>query len=683
MSPKTSKAFSQQRGGQRSRTLAAFRELVETKAGGDLVGLLQGILNQRWAAEAKKALITNRLTPILTAIGRRYSAAAVHERSQWLSLATLACSSAKEFTQLSGVTTNSRAWKFAKQHAQKYGAGAARPPPPRPPSKQKVPDRTIQHIEEFIRDDKHSYSAPNRTVRVRTGPNQWEQQPVRYLAESRSVLWLEFLAQHGREANISLATFKKYIPKWAKTPKRKTDMCNTCYKAKQAQRALRRLLRGAHTQCLNKSNTSALPDACLAGTCEGCTEHEQVLPEDHRVLVTQMRDQIRDWQEHLKARHLQREAFNNELANLAPGKGLLVIDFKENVALGRSAEETSHSFYNRPQRTLFGAVLAFYNSAASRVEFRYFDVVSADLTHDAWFVRNALMCIMQSKAFRQLQLQQLSIWSDQGPNHFHNAENMGNLADLCSAQLPQITMNFFCANHGKSICDAHFSMVSTAIKQWTMHPGHHLHTTADLIICLNDMFGKWKALNDLRIEHGMKKKKVWDFSILQMDEVIAPPAERMLVSIKDFSVYHCFRFQYTPTNKPLPITLQASVFSHFSPFTSIEYSVENDKRTKTSLKRKRGFADYAGLDRKYDKVLGIKQQEVIAKRRKIMSKEDADAITFHYWNIMHKSITSWNWADVKFKEVSWHTNLQNNQHLKRKPEFQLVECPAKRQRVGI
>jgi hypothetical protein len=682
MAPKASKPFSQQRGGQRSRTLAAFKDLVETKAGGDLVGLLQGILNQRWAAEAKKALITNRLTPILAAIGQRYSTAAVHERSQWLSLATLACSSTKEFTQLSGVTANSRAWKFAKQHAQKHGAGTARPPPPRPPSKQKIPDRTIQHIEEFIRDDKHSYSSPNRTVRVHTGPKQWEQQPVRYLAEPRSVLWLEFLAQHGNEANISLATFKKYIPKWAKTPKRKTDMCNTCYKAKQTQRALRRLLRGAHTACLKKANTSALPDACLAGTCEGAIEREQALPEDHRVLVTQMRDQIRDWQEHLKARHLQREAFNKEIESLAPGKGLLVIDFKENVALGQSAEETSHCFYNRPQRTLFGAVLAYYNSSTSRVEFRYFDVVSADLTHDAWFVRNALMCLMQSAAFRQLQLQQLSIWSDQGPNHFHNAENMGNLADLCSAQLPQITMNFFCANHGKSMCDAHFSMVSAAIKQWTLHPAHHLHTTADLVLCLNDMFGKWKALNDVRIEHGAKKKKVWDFSILHMDEVISPPAERMLVSIKDFSVYHCFHFQYTPTNTPLPITLQASVFSHFSPFTSIEYSVENDKRTKTSLKRKRGFADYVGLDRNYDKVLGIKQQEVIAKRRKVMSKEDNDAIAFHYWNITHKSTTSWNWADVKVKEVPWYTNLQNSQHLKRKPEFQLVEPSAKRQRVG-
>jgi hypothetical protein len=683
MAPKASKPFSQQRGGQRSRTLTAFRELVETKAGGDLVGLLQGILNQRWAAEAKKILITNRLTPILTAIGQRYSAAAVHERSQWLSLATLVCNSAREFTQLSGVTANSRAWKFAKQHAQKHGAGAARPPPPTPPSRQKVPDLTIQLIEEFIRDDKHSYSAPNRTVRVRTGPKQWEQQPVRYLAQSRSVLWLEFLAQHGNGANISLATFKKYIPKWAKTPKRKTDMCNTCYKAKQTLRALRRLLRGAHTECLKKANTSALPDACLAGTCEGATERELALPEDHRVLVTQMRDQIRDWQEHLKARHLQREAFNKELESLAPGKGLLVVDFKENVSLGRSAEETSHSFYHRPQRTLFGAVLAYYNSATSRVEFRYFDVVSADLTHDAWFVRNALMCIMESTEFRQLQLRQLSIWSDQGPNHFHNAENMGNLADLCSSQLPQLTMNFFCANHGKSLCDAHFSMVSAAIKQWTLHPAHHLHTTADLVICLNDMFGKWKALNDIRTEHGTKKKKIWDFSILQMDKVISPPAERMVVSIKDFSVYHSFRFQYNPTHSPLPITLQASVFSHFSPFKSIEYSVENDKRTKTSLKRKRGFADYVGLDRKYDKVFGIKQQEVIAKRRKVMSEEDAEAITFHFWNITHKSTTSWNWADLKVKEVPLLTNLQNSQHLKRKPEFQLVEPVAKRQRVVV
>jgi hypothetical protein len=49
-----------------------------------------------------------------------------------------------------------------------------------------------------------------------------------------------------------------------------------------------------------------------------------------------------------------KEQFQLLVDGLKPGQGILIIDFKENITLGRGPRELGQSWYTRERRTIFG-----------------------------------------------------------------------------------------------------------------------------------------------------------------------------------------------------------------------------------------------------------------------------------------------------------------------------------------
>ncbi len=254
------------------------------------------------------------------------------------------------------------------------------------------------------------------------------------------------------------------------------------------------------------------------------------------------------------------------------GEAVLVIDFKENITLGVSDEEASHDFYGRPQRTIFGAVLIWrsVSSVGKSLSFRYYDVISKGLNHDPWFVHSALSMIFKRESFQKLNLSSLSIWLDNGPNHFRTFETLWVFSDLCQGGLQKITCNYFVEGHGKCLCDTHFSKLSLAVKNWTKQSNHSINTSEELLICFQEMFNRWKLLREQRSQRRTAKGRSSiqkKFSLENTDSdvefllmEIPPPYPQLQSQLKvtSFKCFYHFGF-----SKPILSTgkIFCSVFS--------------------------------------------------------------------------------------------------------------------------
>lgn len=109
----------------------------------------------------------------------------------------------------------------------------------------------------------------------------------------------------------------------------------------------------------------------------------------------------------------------------------------------------------------------FIGQADGTVKKHNFDVFSYDLSHDAHFASGALEIALRKLLELEPALAKLSFWLDCGP-HFRCREFLATLLLDVRAWHPQLTLvlvNFFAEHHGKSVCDAHFSHVSRAVKE--------------------------------------------------------------------------------------------------------------------------------------------------------------------------------------------------------------------------
>jgi hypothetical protein len=160
------------------------------------------------------------------------------------------------------------------------------------------------------------------------------------------------------------------------------------------------------------------------GKCPHVSICEASLTAETKSKIKNLRENYKDFSEHQTAKTLQWEAFTAEVNTLQPGKILLVLDFKQDIILGKSLEEGSSLFYNATHRTILGVAMLWRETASTPVCCHFFDLLSNDLTHDAYFVSCALDKIYSSEKFQALlerEFSSLSIWLDKG-RHFHNQE---------------------------------------------------------------------------------------------------------------------------------------------------------------------------------------------------------------------------------------------------------------------
>ena len=123
--------------------------------------------------------------------------------------------------------------------------GAPLPPPPQPPSKKKLSEEMVTKIREYCEEE--SWPCPNRTVRNGQG--------VRYWRKPIQVIHAGFLKRNAEE-KISLTTFRKYIPRNFKKPRRWTDLCKICETGRKKVSQIEKLLRScnAHSACPSNMN---------------------------------------------------------------------------------------------------------------------------------------------------------------------------------------------------------------------------------------------------------------------------------------------------------------------------------------------------------------------------------------------------------------------------------------------
>ena len=77
---------------------------------------------------------------------------------------------------------------------------------------------------------------------------------------------------------------------------------------------------------------------------------------------------------------------------------------------------------------------------------------------------NIVFCLDQFTAF---QFENVYFWTDGGPGHFKTFELVHYFYSLQQKKIfKQVHFNYFIEYHGKSICDSHFSVLSSIIKKY-------------------------------------------------------------------------------------------------------------------------------------------------------------------------------------------------------------------------
>jgi hypothetical protein len=89
-------------------------------------------------------------------------------------------------------------------------------------------------------------------------------------------------------------------------------------------------------------------------------------------------------------------------------------------------------------------------------------IFSSTLNHDSLFVISALNFLLKQEWFRW---STIKFWTDCG-THFFSAQTLNFLLKEIPAELKKKTIvNFFSPQHGKNICDSHFSLISKWLKE--------------------------------------------------------------------------------------------------------------------------------------------------------------------------------------------------------------------------
>lgn len=262
-------------------------------------------------------------------------------------------------------------------------------------------------------------------------------------------------------------------------------------------------------------------------------------PEDEKVASEYKRDY--DFMvKHREQASWQRQSHKGGIARLEVGEGLLILDFKENIKLGLSMIQCSHEYYETPQRTLFGAVL-FHKVSETKEVRVYFDVISANLTHDAYAVTHYVQAVLNHEYIKQLSIKIVEAWTD-GASHFRNKA-----VALLWAKAG-IRWNYFIQYHGKSICDTRFSLISRWMYQFAI--SRAVNSTEDLIAAIQA--GEKQA----RVNSNSESTPYLSFQI-----VTSPPdkIEGQKLDILEFDHIKSFYSFYTLRDQDNELQLYASI----------------------------------------------------------------------------------------------------------------------------
>ncbi|EGG17737.1 hypothetical protein DFA_08736 [Cavenderia fasciculata] len=277
---------------------------------------------------------------------------------------------------------------------------------------------------------KNQKDANNKTVRVST--------PIRKLLcpsiAQAYAYYVEFIAKKYKDCSdndektpIHRSTFYKFVPSDVKIFNNRTDTCPYCHlydvlKAKAEK-----------TTLTEKEDTDF----------KTCKIHKEFVEK-------------------------RKKDFEKKKESLTKDQVIVLMDFKENIALGMGPEELSQNFYGKPQRSILGMVIYHRDPATNEVVKEHFDVFSDVLNHCSSYVIHSIKLFFStSELFKARHFSQIFFWSD-GAKHFKSAEILSFCIDLKkspSQSLNRVEWQFSAQYHGKSDVDRHFADLSNITAQ--------------------------------------------------------------------------------------------------------------------------------------------------------------------------------------------------------------------------
>jgi hypothetical protein len=298
---------------------------------------------------------------------------------------------------------------------------------------------------------------------------------------------------------------------------------------------------------------------------------------------------------HQENAKIQRANFKQQIAHLSDlsdikkeddlqdhsDEGVIIFDFKENLQCGSSPNETNTDFYEKFSTTCFG-VIVFHLK-----DIYIFDYLSADVTHDAHFVSNALSNLFQNPNFKNLNIKKLSIWSD-GASHFKNNE-ITHFYNTVQQNFSKFQWNYFTPYHGKNYCDSHFSVIGRIVKKYENNEGK-IDSLQKLCTTLEEKFNSFK--NNYQFDYSRKKeKKKFENAKIFVIPIEIPQRDKMKNQIIIPNIKSYFSFEFSGN----------SIFTRESTSSS-----KTDKKVSIVLKQK---------------ARGEKNKEASANKRKKLLEE--------------------------------------------------------------
>merc|ERR1712054_485818 len=230
--------FSNQKGGQRSNTVAKFDKYLEYSSSGSPK---QELLEEYFFHNKNGKLIFKNIIgnyyqeqnlQIVKNIGELYKNTKIQDRKTILSTIAPIYSRDKLRTEF-GLDVSKKGFIKAKKIG-KTGVGKYIK---KKQNTNTISQETVEAIRNFCYKDSISREAANRTVINRYTTNDGEiiktRIPVRYLQDTKRNIHNAYMDEQREKYPVSLSTFKKYMSHELKKATRDTDKCNICEEGKK------------------------------------------------------------------------------------------------------------------------------------------------------------------------------------------------------------------------------------------------------------------------------------------------------------------------------------------------------------------------------------------------------------------------------------------------------------------
>lgn len=422
----------------------------------------------------------------------------------------------------------------------------------------------------FYREDVSRESA-NRTVLIGEKGNKI---PIsaRFLLDNQRNLYSYFLELNEEGYKPSFSTFRKYMPIEMKEARRETDLCQICAEGEVKEGELNKLLSLGRRTPIQQQR------------------------------ITKLREELELINKHRTLEKTVREIYNKQKETLQIGDAIIVMDFKENMKLGRCASETSRHFYDTPQRSVF--TIAVYTRRRERgvepkddLKLTYFTFISECLKHDTEFVFDCLKEVMATPRWRHLRIRgEVNFWVDNAPQHFRTFELLNEFKNF-SLKYSCAHLNYFVEYHGKCVCDSHFSLLSRYYSDYSKRKGtgdKPIYNTKDFIKLLEKAVqntNNWKAEQNKKKRATTEQERPLLVSFFEYKREVLTQRDVKVLKAPNFSSYYHFELStmyFSATHYER--TLKASLYRGDTVFTHSYPAVEETIVTvyKTS---KQGWTD--------------------------------------------------------------------------------------------